>query len=183
MLDVVPAVFGLLETLHPDGRIHGGVLSALVRDWYLVKLSGMRMKAGALTAVEGQFRSVRFQDGRNWGCRVNMHPKSLKTGRYLSTIPAEETLFGRDIVGVEYELAVLWRPSVKSRGLRSICIAAVKDLQDRNLTTIYASAPLPPVDMSSYWQPEVTEAHHEPLDDFDDYLPGEDETGDDDESS
>ena len=180
--DAVAAAFALLESLHPDGRIHGGVLSAVVRDTYLVRLAQDRMRIGQLTAVEGQFRSVRFEDANSWGCRVNMHPKSLKTGRYLSTTPVDESLFGPDMVSVEYDLAVLWRPSVKSKGLRSVCLAAVSDIQDRNVTTIHASAPLPPVDMDSYWQPTVTEQHHEPADDFDDYLPGEEETGDDDPS-
>jgi hypothetical protein len=151
----------------------------LVRDAYLVRLDETKMKVSTLTAVERPFRSVRFEDQQHWPCRINMHPKNLKTGKFLSTTAAEEPLFGSDIVGADYELAVLWRPSGKSKGLRTASVAAVRDLDDRSLTTIFASAPLPPVEMESYWQPDVSEEHFEPADDFDDYLPGEEETGDD----
>lgn len=177
LLDVVPAVFAMLEPAHPDGRIHGGVFAALVRDLHLVSLQKSSMRAATLVAEERPFRSVRFKDGEDWRCRVHMHPKAPRTGRFLDTTPAPEPLFGERLPPDGYDLAVLWRPSVKSKGLRSALLAAVSDLDDRNLTTIFASAPLPPVESETYWRPDVSEDVHEPVDDFDDFLSGEEGAG------
>lgn len=178
LIDVVPAVFAMFEGVHPDGRIHGGVLSAAVRDAFLLRLAKSQMKAGTLRAVEGQFRSVRFHDSDSWPCRINMHPRNLKSGKYLSTTPVADSLFGPN--AIDFELAVLWRPGVQSKGLRSASLAAVADFKDRNNTTIFASTPLPPVEMDVYWEPTVSEDYHQPADDFDDFLPAEGEFGDDD---
>jgi hypothetical protein len=177
--DAVPEAFAMLEPLHPEGLIHGGVLSAVVRDAFLAKLANRGMRAQTLIGTEGQFRSVRFSDGENWPLRVHMHPKSLKTGRYLGTTSTPAGLWEDAFVESMFELAVLWRPSRRTKALRSINLAAVANLDERSQTLIYASAPLPPVRMDSYWEPQVSEELFEPADDFDDLLPGDEETGDD----
>lgn len=178
LADVVPTAFGLLESLHPDGRVHGAVLSAVVRDAFLVQLGQNGMRVGQLVGTEGQFRSIRFTDREYWRCRVHMHPRCLQTGKYLATTMLPETLLGPDVSNVGFDLAVLWKPSAKTKALRSAKLAAVAELEDRNATAIYASTPLPPIGMDSYWSPEVSEQSFDPGDDFDDFLPGE-ETGDD----
>lgn len=177
--DVVPQIFAEMETRHPDGRIDGGVFSANVRDAFLLEVESAAYNVDGLVATPRPFRSVRFTDGRGWNCRVHMHPKSLKSGRYLSTSPLPDTLFGEAVDAMHCELAILWRPSRRSKALKSICLAAVANLDERNRTTIFASAPLPPVGMSSYWTPQVTEQYDEPMDDFDDHFDEGESFGDD----
>lgn len=178
LADAVPEAFAMLEPLHPDGVVHGGVLSAVVRDGFLARLTRRGMKVGGLVASEGGFVSVRFADQPRGVCEVHMHPKNLKTGRYLPTTTAPEGLWDDGFAGADYVLSVLWRPSCRAKGLRSASLAAVTSFKDRNQTLIYASTPLPPIDMDSYWTPSVTEDHFEPADDFDDLLPGEEEIDD-----
>lgn len=176
--DVVPQVFAEMEPRHPDGRIHGGVFSANVRDAFLYEVESGGMTVAGLEAIERPFRSVRFIDREGWGCRVHMHPRSLKTGRYLPTTAAQATLFGDGFEEMPYELAVFWRPSRRTKALQSISLAAVANIEDRHRTVIYASAPLPPVSMDQYWTPTVSDLHIEPMDDFDDYFTEDEGFGD-----
>lgn len=176
--DIVPQIFAEMEPRHPDGRIHGGIFSGNVRDAFLVELQARAMSVAGLTAKEHPFRSVRFRDELGWPCRVHMHPKSLRTGRYISTTPRPEPLFGAPLDGMELELAVLWRPSPRTKSLKSITLAAVWHLADRNQTVIFASSQLPPIGMHAYWLPEVTEQYFAPADDFDDYFNEDESFGD-----
>jgi hypothetical protein len=176
--DLVPQVFGELENRHPDGRIHGGVFSANVRDAFLVALENDGLRVDQLLATERQFRSVRFRDQEGWTCRVHMHPRDLRSGSYLPTTPPPEPLFGAPVLDESCELAILWRPSTKQKALRSISLAAVAGLAERSRTVIYASTPLPPISMGQYWQPTTTN-HSQSIDDFDDYFADGEDFGDD----
>ena len=44
-----------------------------------------------------------------------MHPRSLRSGLYIPTTSVTETLFGPDFEVEEYELAVLWKASPRSK--------------------------------------------------------------------